>query len=54
VADQESEPLTSDIPARAPIPEYGQTSQTENDWKSANRNARRAGMAAGSTPIPST
>ena len=48
VADQESEPLTSDIPARAPIPEYGQTSQTENDWKSANRNARRAGMAVGS------
>jgi hypothetical protein len=49
--DQESDPPTSDIPAGTPIPKSGQTSQIEDEWKAAGRDARRAGMAAG-TPRP--
>ena len=49
-ADQESGPPTSVIPAQAPIPESGQTSQTENDWRAADRIARQAGMGVGSPP----
>jgi hypothetical protein len=44
-ADQESDPPTWD--AWAPIPESGQTSQTDDERKTAERIARRAGMAVG-------
>ena len=47
---QHSDEPTSDIPAHTPLPEPGQTSQTDDSWNEARRNARRAGMGSGAPP----